>query len=64
MKPGRDPDGIAQIEGRSFRQLPGRAAFLDMRDLGQVLAHVHDADIVSRSAKVRRAAAARRAPLQ
>jgi CRISPR/Cas system type I-B associated protein Csh2 (Cas7 group RAMP superfamily) len=42
---GRDADGIAQTEADHHMQCPGCGQWFDMRDLGQVLAHVHDAEI-------------------
>jgi hypothetical protein len=53
---GFDPDG--RDRGRLFRKLPGLWALLDTRDLGLMLAHVHDAEIA------RRGAAAARSSLQ
>jgi hypothetical protein len=41
---GVDPDGIAETEADHFMRCPGGEWF-DMRDLGQVLAHVHDVEI-------------------
>jgi uncharacterized C2H2 Zn-finger protein len=38
-------DGIAQTEGNHFIRCPGCGEWFDMRDLCQVLEHVHDADI-------------------
>jgi hypothetical protein len=44
-KPGRDADGIAKTDGgRSSHEMP-RLRAVDMRDLGQVLEHVHDAEV-------------------
>ena len=42
---GTDPDGIAETEADHFMNCPGCGEWFDMRDLGQVLAHVHDAEI-------------------
>jgi hypothetical protein len=42
---GREPDGVAQTEADHFGNCPVCGAFIDMRDLGQVLAHVHDQEI-------------------
>jgi CRISPR/Cas system type I-B associated protein Csh2 (Cas7 group RAMP superfamily) len=42
---GIDADGIAQTEADHFMKCPGCREWFDMRDLGQVLAHVHDAEI-------------------
>jgi hypothetical protein len=44
-KPGIDIDGIAKTEADHFMKCPGCGQWFDMRDLGQVLAHVHDAEI-------------------
>jgi hypothetical protein len=45
MKPGRDADGIAKTEADHHMKCPGCGQWFDMRDLGRVLAHVHDAEI-------------------
>jgi hypothetical protein len=45
IKPGYDPDGIAQTELDHYGNCPVCGALLDMRDLAQILAHVHDAEI-------------------
>jgi CRISPR/Cas system type I-B associated protein Csh2 (Cas7 group RAMP superfamily) len=42
---GYDADGIAKTEVDHFMKCPGCGEWFDMRDLGQVLAHVHDAEI-------------------
>jgi hypothetical protein len=42
-KPGRDVDGVAQIEADHFEKCPGCGQWIDRRDLGQVFEHVHDA---------------------
>jgi CRISPR/Cas system type I-B associated protein Csh2 (Cas7 group RAMP superfamily) len=42
---GRDADGIAQTEADHFMKCPACGRWFDLRDLGQVLAHVHDAEI-------------------
>ena len=42
---GYDPDGIAKTELDHFRNCPVCGALIDMRDLGQTLAHVHDTEI-------------------
>ena len=42
---GVDPDGVANTEADHFGNCPVCGAYIDMRDLGQVLAHVHDAEI-------------------
>jgi hypothetical protein len=44
-RPGRDPDAIGQTEADHFGNRPICGAFLDMRDLGQMPAHVHDQPI-------------------
>jgi hypothetical protein len=45
MKPRRDPDGIAQTEADHFMKCPGCDEWFDMRDLGQIIQHVHDLEI-------------------
>jgi hypothetical protein len=45
IKPGADADGIAQTESDHFMKCPGCGAWIDMRDLGEVIEHVHDAEI-------------------
>jgi hypothetical protein len=42
---GIDADGTAQSEADHFVKCPGCDRWLDMRDLGQVLEHVHGAQI-------------------
>jgi hypothetical protein len=42
---GFDSDGVAQTEADHFMKCPGCGEWFDMRYLGQVLAHVHDAEI-------------------
>lgn len=42
-KPGRDADGVAQTEADHYAKCPGCGQWLDMRDLGQVFEHAHDA---------------------
>ena len=42
---GRDADGIAKTEADHFMKCPGCGQWFDMRDLGQLLVHVHDAEI-------------------
>ncbi len=44
-KPGIDIDGVAQTEANHFMKCPACGQRFDMRDLGQMLAHVHDAEI-------------------
>jgi hypothetical protein len=41
---GFDPDGVANTEADHFGNRPVCAAYIDMRDLAQILAHVHDAE--------------------
>ena len=45
IKPGADADGIAQTESDHFMKCPGCGEWFDMRDLGEVIEHVHDAEI-------------------
>jgi hypothetical protein len=45
IKPGIDADGVAQTEADHFGNCPVCGALVDMCDLGQVLARVHDAEI-------------------
>jgi hypothetical protein len=42
---GFDPDGVANTEADHFGNCPICGALLDMRDLAQMQAHVHDAEI-------------------
>jgi hypothetical protein len=42
---GVDADGVAQTEADHFMKCPGCDQWLDMRDLGRVLEHVHGAEI-------------------
>ena len=42
---GFDPDGMAETEADHFMKCPGCGEWFDMRDLDQLLAHVHDAEI-------------------
>ena len=42
---GIDVDGIAETEADHFGNCPVCGAYLDMRDLAQILAHVHNAEI-------------------
>src|ERR1700738_2420393 len=42
---GFDPDGVAESEADYFGYCPVCGAYIDTRDLDQVLAHVHDAEI-------------------
>jgi hypothetical protein len=43
---GKDADGIAETEADHFMQCPGCGQRFDMRDLGEVIEHVHDQDAV------------------
>src|SRR6267378_4528457 len=40
-----DADGVAKTEADHFGNCPVGGALVDMRDLAQILAHVHDAEI-------------------
>jgi hypothetical protein len=42
---GYDPDGVAQTEIDHFGNCPVCGGLVDMRDLGQLLAHIHGAEI-------------------
>ncbi|MDB5608106.1 MAG: hypothetical protein JWP25_5006 [Bradyrhizobium sp.] len=42
---GKHIDGIVQSELDHFSNCPVRGALVDMRDLGQILAHVHAQEI-------------------
>jgi hypothetical protein len=42
---GIDADGIAQTQADHFGNCPVCGAYIDMRDLPQTLAHVHDAEV-------------------
>jgi hypothetical protein len=42
---GVDADGVAKTEADAFGNCPACGACLDMRDLWQVLAHVHAAEM-------------------
>ena len=42
---GVDADGVAKTEADHFGNCPVCGACVDLRDLGQVLAHVHDLEI-------------------
>jgi hypothetical protein len=49
---GFDPDGVAETEADHFGNWPGlRGAYLEMRDLDQVLAHVHAMTLRLRSVR-------------
>src|SRR5258705_13669868 len=41
---GIDADGVVETEADHFMKCPGCGQWFDMRDLGEVLANVHDAD--------------------
>jgi hypothetical protein len=45
MMTGRDADDVARTEAGHFMKCPGCGQWFNMRELGQVLAHVHDAEI-------------------
>ena len=38
-------DGLAETEANHFMKCPGCGEWFDMRDLGQILVHVHGAEI-------------------
>jgi uncharacterized C2H2 Zn-finger protein len=42
---GRDVDGVAKHDADHFMKCPGCGQWFDMRDVGQVIEHVHDAEI-------------------
>jgi hypothetical protein len=42
---GVDADGVAETEADHFMECPGCGEWFDMRDLDQMLPHVHDAEI-------------------
>ena len=42
---GYDPDGIAQTEADYFEKCPACGEWFDTRDIGQMSAHIHDAEI-------------------
>jgi hypothetical protein len=42
---GRDADNAARNEADHHMKCPGCGQWFDMRDLSQVLAHVHDTEI-------------------
>jgi hypothetical protein len=44
-KPGIDADGIARTEADHHMKCPGCGEWFDMRELGEVIEHVHDAEI-------------------
>jgi hypothetical protein len=53
MKPGKDADGIARTEADHHMRCPACGQWFDMRDLRQVLEHVHDTsevEFIERSA--------------
>ena len=45
LKPDIDADVVARTESDHFMKCPGCGEWFDMRDLAQVLSHVHDAEI-------------------
>jgi hypothetical protein len=58
---GFDPDGVAESEADHFGNCPVCGVLFDTRDLGLLLAHVHDAEIeISEGPEPR----ARQGPLQ
>ena len=42
---GRDADGVAETDADHFMKCPGCGQWFDMRDLGEVIEHVHDQDV-------------------
>ena len=40
-----DPDDVAETEADHFGNCPVCGAYLDMRDLGQLVLHMHDQEI-------------------
>jgi uncharacterized C2H2 Zn-finger protein len=42
---GYESDGIAQAEANHFMKCPGCGEWFDLRDLGQIIRHVHDPEI-------------------
>ena len=48
IKPGVDADGIAQTESDHFMKCPGCGEWFDMRDLGEVIEHMHELRSISR----------------
>jgi hypothetical protein len=42
---GFDPDDVAETEADHFGNCPVCGAYLDMRDLGQLVVHMHDQEI-------------------
>ena len=43
---GKDADGIAETEADHFMECPGCGQWFDMRNLSEVIEHVHDQDVV------------------
>jgi hypothetical protein len=41
-KPGIDADGVAENEADHFIRCPACSQWFDMRDLAQVVEHIHD----------------------
>jgi hypothetical protein len=44
-KPGIDADGVPENEADHFMKCPACSQWFDMRDLAQVVEHVHDSEI-------------------
>jgi hypothetical protein len=44
-KPGIDADGVAEKEADNFMKCPACSQWFDMRDLAQVVEHIHDSEI-------------------
>jgi uncharacterized C2H2 Zn-finger protein len=44
-KPGIDADGVAENEADHFMKCPACSQWFDMRDLAQVVEHIHDSEI-------------------
>ena len=42
---GFDPDDVAETEADHLGSCPVCGAYLDMRDLGQLVVHMHDQEI-------------------
>jgi hypothetical protein len=50
-KPDRDVNGIAGTEADHHMQCPACGQWFDMRDLAQVMAHIHDQEIEERQGR-------------
>ncbi|MGY4287395.1 hypothetical protein ACVWXO_006615 [Bradyrhizobium sp. LM2.7] len=50
-KPGQDVNGIARDRGRPPHEMPGVRALVDMRDLAEVVTHIHDQNIEERQGR-------------